>query len=81
MKDEFTTLMHTELLGKEETVRDIEIMDIYARFWKEKSLKKALEEFPNITPEIFKDNIVRVLGYKEDYKEELFQRMSEYIDV
>lgn len=81
MKEEFTTKMHSELLGKEESIKDIEIMEVYALLWKRKSLKKALDECQNVTAESFKENIVRVLGYKEDYKEELFKRMKDYLDV
>ncbi len=81
MKEELTTAMHCELLGKEEKVSDIEIMAVYSLMWKEKSLKKALKEFPDITAEKFKDNIVRVLGYDQEYKPKLFERMGEYIDA
>lgn len=73
--------MHSELLGKEEKISDIEIMAVYSLLWEEKSLKKALEKHPSVTADVFKDNIVRVLGYNSDYKERLFSRMSEYIDV
>lgn len=81
MKEELTTKMHSELLGKEEKISDIEIMGVYSLLWKEKSLNKALKEYPSVTADVFKDNIVRVLGYDSDYKETLFSRMSEFIDV
>lgn len=81
MKEELTTKMHIELLGKEESVSDIEIMAVYSLLWKKKSLKKALKEYPKVSVDAFKDNIVRVLGYDQDYKTTLFERMGDYIDV
>ncbi len=81
MKEELTTLMHGELLGSEETVSDIEIMAVYSLLWKKKSLKKALKNYPKVSADVFKNNVVRVLGYEQDYKDTLFERMGDYIDI
>lgn len=81
MKEELTTLMHSEFMENEESVNDMMIMGVYSSMYRNKSLKKALEEYKSVSKDVFMKNIVRVLGYNSDYKERLFSRMSEYIDV
>ena len=62
MIDEFTTEMHAEMLEGEETFEDVMIMGVFGAMKRYGSLKKALKDYPSVTAEMFKSNVVRVIG-------------------
>ena len=63
MIDEFTTEMHAEMLEGEETFEDVMIMGVFGAMRRYGSLKKALKDYPSVTVEMFKSNVVRVIGF------------------
>lgn len=81
MKEELTTLMHSEFMENEESVNDMMIMGVYSSMYRNKSLKKALEEYKSVSKDVFMKNIVRVLGYDDSYSDEFFERISSLLDV
>ena len=81
MKEELTTKMHSEFMENEESANDMKIMGVYSSMYRNKSLKKALEEYKSVSKEAFVKNIVRVLGYDDSYSNEFFDRISSFLDV
>ena len=69
MKEEFTTAMHAEMMEGEESYEDMMIMGVFGAMRKYGSLKKALKDYPSVTAEKFKSNVVRVIGFssKNDF--------------
>lgn len=71
-----------ELLAEagEETYEDLEIGGVYGAMYRHKSLKKALEDYPNVTFEQFKENVVRVMGGYDSW-EDFAEKAKGYLDV
>lgn len=71
----------TELIvdAGEVTYEDLDIMGIDAAMCKYKSLKRALKEYPNITAEVFKKNIVRVMRYQS--WNDFVEKWGDYLDT
>ena len=61
LKEELTTVMHSELLGDEIPVFDLRIMSVYGSVRQGKSLKDALAQY-RMTEKQYMDNIDRVLS-------------------
>ncbi|QIK58818.1 hypothetical protein G7050_02745 [Dysgonomonas sp. HDW5A] len=61
MKEEFTTKMHSELLGDEISNLDLRIMGIYGATGRGVSLNEALKKY-DVSREIYDKNIDRVLS-------------------
>lgn len=61
MKEEFTTKMHSELLGDEISNLDLRIMGIYAATGRGISLNEALKKY-DVSREVYDKNIDRVLS-------------------
>ena len=63
--------MHSELLEGEETPKDVAIMGVFGAMCRHQSLKKALRDYPEVTAQQFKENVVRVieLGTWEVFEE------------
>ncbi|MBQ9639250.1 MAG: hypothetical protein IJV22_06825 [Bacteroidales bacterium] len=79
MKEEFTTTMHGELLEGKETPKDVAIMGVFGAMRRHQSLKKALRDYPEVTAQQFKDNVVRVIEF--DSWEEFEGRYGHLLDV
>lgn len=79
MKEEFTTKMHAEFLEGEMSTQDVMIMGVCGAMWRYGSLKRALQDYPEITKEIFFDNVARVMDKKST--EEFIKSQSKFIDV
>ena len=63
MIDEFTTEMHAEMLEGEETFEDVMIMGVFGSMRRYGSLKRALKDYPSVTADMFKSNVVRVVEF------------------
>lgn len=61
MKEEFTTKMHSELLGDEISNLDLRIMAIYGATGRGVSLNEALKKY-DVSREVYDKNIDRVLS-------------------
>lgn len=61
MKEEFTTKMHSELLGDEISNLDLRIMGIYGATGRGVSLNEALKKY-DVSREVYDKNIDRVLS-------------------
>ena len=79
MKEEFTTKMHAELLDGEMSAQDVMIMGVCGAMWRYGSLKRAIEDYPKITKEVFFDNVARVMEYKST--EDFLNSQKKFIDV
>ena len=79
MIDEFTTEMHAEMLEGEETFEDVMIMGVFGAMKRYGSLKKALKDYPSVTAEMFKSNVVRVIGF--DSWSGFLKSYGEFIDA
>lgn len=71
-----------ELLAEagEETYEDLDISGVYGAMYRHKSLKKALDDYPDVTFEQFKENVVRVIGGYKSW-EEFAEKAKGYLDV
>lgn len=61
MKEEFTTEMHAELIGKEVSNFDLKVMGVYGAVARGVSIEEALKRY-GITREQYEKNIDRVLS-------------------
>lgn len=61
MKEEFTTEMHAELIGKEVSNFDLKVMGVYGAVARGVALTDALKRY-EITREQYEKNIERVLS-------------------
>lgn len=61
LKEEFTTAMHSELLGNDIPVFDLRIMSVYGAVNRGMPLDKALAQY-RMTEKQYLDNIDRVLS-------------------
>lgn len=61
MKEEFTTKMHSELLGDEVSDLDLRLMGVYGATGRGVPFNEALKKY-NITKDIYDENIERVLS-------------------
>lgn len=62
MKEELTTLMHSEFIGKEVPIDDLLVMSVWAQVNKKGiALEKACAD-NGITVEQYKDNVKRVMN-------------------
>lgn len=61
LKEEFTTAMHSELIGDEISVFDLRVMSVYGAVNKGIPLDKALSQY-RMTEKQYLDNIDRVLS-------------------
>lgn len=82
MKEELNTYDHAMMLSKEESFDDIILMSVCSKMYKTKSLKKALEFYPEADAEDFKNRIAVVMGYtSEEDRKSFMNRIQEYIDI
>lgn len=61
MKEEFTTEMHAELIGKEVSNFDLKVMGVYGAVARGVSIEEALKRY-ELTLEQYEKNIDRVLS-------------------
>lgn len=82
MKEELNTYDHAMMLSNEESYEDMILMAVYSKMYKTKSLKKALEFYPEADADDFKNRIAVVMGYtSEEDRKSFMNRIQEYIDI
>ncbi len=64
MKEELTTLMHCEFIGKEESLEDLKVMAVFAQLKRGISLDKALSN-NDISKEYYLSNVDRIIYGKK----------------
>lgn len=79
MQEEFTTEMHSELLEVEMSRSDVMVMGVFAAMRRYGSLMKALADYPKMTADIFKSNVVRVIEF--DNWDEFYGRYGKLLDA
>ena len=82
MKEELNTYDHAMMTSNEESFEAMILMAVYSKMMKTKSLKKALESYPEADADDFKNRIAVVMGYTlEEDQKDFMNRIHEYIDV